>query len=124
MAKVGVARNPEARKEALEQLQTTPGWLNLCEIAHASAPPSAPPRNYPTSTSANSAADVPDIPAEAYHDAQMHADDSEDFAIPPDDRDAVMGTAGAEGTICPHCTFENPAGATGDCEVCGLPLLG
>lgn len=22
---------------------------------------------------------------------------------------------------CPHCTFENPAGAT-DCEVCGLPL--
>jgi len=36
--------------------------------------------------------------------------------------DAVTGVPSGGGKkFCPHCTFENDAGAT-DCDVCGLPL--
>lgn len=30
----------------------------------------------------------------------------------------------ASSPACPHCTFVNPPGSSGDCEVCGLPLNG
>ena len=61
------------------------------------------------------------------------------FEIPPDvdvppeafgqhqdvDMDAGGGGGGGAAAggvkVCPHCTFENDAGAT-DCDVCGLPL--
>lgn len=51
---------------------------------------------------------------------------SEDFSHIPD-LDVAPGGAQAQPAsssgiiVCPHCTFENPAGAT-DCEICSLPL--
>lgn len=48
----------------------------------------------------------------------------DDFEIPPgafDDDDLPARPAGGAIKVCPHCTFENPAGSV-DCEVCGLPL--
>lgn len=41
------------------------------------------------------------------------------FDIP----DTEGGGGGGGGRVCPHCTFDNPAGSM-DCEVCGLPLAG
>lgn len=44
----------------------------------------------------------------------------EDFSHIPD-IDAGAGGAAGGSIVCPHCTFENPAGAV-DCEICSLPL--
>lgn len=52
-----------------------------------------------------------EIPPELLHDSSM------DTAGP------VAGTDAGGVKACPHCTFENEAGAT-DCMICGLPLAG
>ena len=49
-------------------------------------------------------------------------DNIEDFSHIPDlDSGAGGGQAAGGMIVCPHCTFENPAGAV-DCEICSLPL--
>lgn len=57
-------------------------------------------------------------------DEQMHtapASVGDPNEVP--DLQAFGGDSGGGGIVCPHCTFENPAG-TVDCEICSLPLQG
>lgn len=45
-------------------------------------------------------------------------------AVPAPASAPVPPPAASSMVACPHCTFENAPGYTGDCDVCGLPLSG
>lgn len=68
-----------------------------------------------------------EIPPELLEEMGMDIDSGGDFGSHggsrPRSRLDEVGGGAASGRkkVCPHCTFENDAGAT-DCDVCGLPL--
>lgn len=149
VAAVAVAKDPEAAKKAIAALVETNAWKTLATIVRESAPqrelswpstspshdahtlppaaPSVPPRNYQGAGSGaggqTDAQGFPDIPPEAFDD--VHMNDASGINS-TGQHGAGAGGAGAGGAggmvVCPHCTFENLPGSTGDCEVCGLPL--
>jgi nuclear protein localization protein 4 homolog len=65
-----------------------------------------------------------EIPPELLDEMAMDVDSGSPGGSRPRSRlGEDTGTAGGARSkkVCPHCTFENEAGAT-DCDVCGLPL--
>ncbi|BGP47282.1 nuclear protein localization protein 4 [Rhodotorula kratochvilovae] len=126
---LSIAQSRELAR-ALAQLFASPNWQTFLVVAQEQAP-LPPARDYPGAPGGG--------------EKQQPQTTLDGFEIPPDvgvppeafstgagaGADAPMaGDAGAAGgggggvRVCPHCTFENEAGAGQDCEVCGLPLAG
>ncbi|KAF8300479.1 polyubiquitin-tagged protein recognition complex Npl4 component [Clavulina sp. PMI_390] len=103
----------------LDPLLASDGWQTLMAITEESSP-SRPSKPAPGSSSASSSRPTTSAPGAPTGGA-------DDFEIPQEVYDqiaadnAASGGSGGGVVVCPHCTYENTAGAT-DCDVCGLPL--
>jgi len=93
---------------AVKKLTNSSGWQTMVTFAAEAAASKT--------TVANRNDGFEEIPPELLNDMSMEQPGAAGSGS------ATPATAGGM-KACPHCTFENDAGAT-DCDVCGLPLAG